>query len=153
VSQVLIQFPKSLGLVKLAATSSGVQISPQADFDLEDPANAEGLRGLLALVRNGSLTVGTEKIAVIAVPQGQEEQAVGTEPPADPQGPSVVPLSMFQQLQQQVQQLQQQVQQLISGGASPQPTQPWAAPQSAMSPSPTPQPQPGKVATLRGLSG
>lgn len=143
-------------VVELTKTAGGaVAIKPMSKLIDGDSAN---LAGLITLFNSSAIAIDDmEKDAVVAVPNGQTQQSVATQPSQPGQGiPQLVTADEFSQVRQQVQQLSSMVEKLTAqlqpqgqqASAQPTPQPQPAAPQPA-APQPAPPAQQPKMA--RGL--
>lgn len=140
-----IGIPNSSATIKVATRGGRVFLSPEG-FDREDPSHVEALATAIAMVKDASIDLPVddamhEKVALISIPGGNEQQQQATQPPAP--GPGAQQAGNVQALMAQVQQMQQRIdalEQALSGGGG-QPASPAAAGGSQPPAPASPQPQ------------
>ena len=125
---ITIAIPGSNATIKLAREDDRVLLQPQ-DFDAEDPRQVAALATVLGMIKDASIDLPAsddlhEKVAIVSIPRGDEQQQLPTQVPTGQSQPGNI-----QELMSQVQAMQQRIDQLeqaVGGGlgAAPPPGPP-----------------------------
>ena len=137
---MIIKVPQTEDSIKVAKIGNSLVTEFSANFDFEDEDNIAAFQKIIPMLKS----------AVIAIPQGNEEQAQPTQSPEPEQTNAFVTRQEFEQAMQQVMEQLQQMQ-----GGQQQQEQPPAQPGMEQAPPPPeqapPPPEQPKQAKILGL--
>lgn len=142
---MIVVFPTTGTQVEMLKTASGmVSIRP---LSVPLDRDKDNIAGLVMLFNSGGIEIpDIVKDAVVAVPGGQMQQSVPTQPSQPGQGvPQLVTAEEFMQVKQQVQQLSAIIEKMTAQAQQQQPAPQQPAQQDASQPQAQPKPKKPKA--------